>query len=321
MRRRTYLASTTALLTAAVAGCSSDGDDGTTTAPPTDVPPTVAETTERIVRTTAAVETTEPAATTTRVRETPAPPVEVTDDRPVWARWLPVDMLSNPDAQVVGLDIQRARREFPESEYTAFRIPDISDAYGIPESEMAHLVGIRGGASEISAFTGTFDPAAVVESLGVPDSDVEPVRGYRVLDGQIAVGESIIVIGEDFRRFLDAGTGEVPSLATVEGGWRELLLAAGDGTLVGLRQGVENFDFPAAEEVQRTAIEIDAAGDGRARLTAHLQFASEQRASEVLDSNRSALVGDSESGGGSLRSIETEGRRIVAVVDTGSFDF
>lgn len=124
---------------------------------------------------------------------------------------------------------------------------------------------------------------------------------------------------------MDVQTGETASLGTTDDDWRDLLGAISDGTLVSFQEGdalSEDGQSPLDADVERSAIEIDSAGGTRARFTMHLLLDSETRAQEVLDNNRQAIIdGATEDNGGSLERIEREGKRIVIVFETETFDF
>lgn len=292
MRRRQYLYAATGALTATIAGCSESSDGGDEDD----------ETTE----------------------ETTDPEDDGGASLPQWSEWVPADAFPDPDAELFVLDIQRAREEFPEQSYDEFGMSDVADVYGVAESDMAYLVGLERGTGSISAVTGDFDSEAMVDTLGVPDDRIETVRGYQVVDGEIALGDSAILIGQDYEEFIDARTGETPSLGTTDDDWRELLVASGDGTLVGIQDGSISDDgqSPLETDVTRSAVEIDSAGGQQARLTAHFMFDSEDRAGEVLEDNRQDIIGEARrEGDDSIQSVEREGKRVVVVIRTDTFDF
>ncbi|MEF8882894.1 MAG: hypothetical protein V5A34_10275, partial [Halapricum sp.] len=237
----------------------------------------------------------------------------------------PADTFPDQQAEVVVVDVQQARDQFPADAYAEFNFATIADGYGVSESDFEYLIGLsRSGYSDVTAITGNYDPTAIIDHLGVSDDNVETDHGYQIIAGETAIGESAIIIGSDYDMLVNVRNGETASLGTTDD-WRDLLVAISDGALVSFQQGdalSEDGQSPLDGDVESSAIEIDSAGGSRARTTMHLMFDSETRAQEVLDNNRQAIIdGATEDNGGSLERIEREGKRIVIVIETETFDF
>jgi len=302
MDRREYLYAASAMLTAAVAGCSGSNDESTT-APD--------ETTE-------VEETTAPGETTTDQGTDPS--------LPSWSAWIPADVFPDEQAEITALDVQTARDQYPADAYAEFSFSDIAAAYGVSELDFENFIILSLGVEdEIVAITGTYDPESVVEHLGVEDDRLETVGEYTVVDSDLAIGQSALIIGSRYEMFLDAHAGDTPTLGETDDTWRDLLWAVSDGTLVSVQDGngLADDGQPMLDaDVECSGLELNSAGGQRAQITAHLMFNSEDRAQDVLDNNRQDIIdGATDDTDGSVEQVERDGSRIVVTIETETFNF
>ena len=307
MDRREYLYAASATLTAAVAGCSDSNDEST---PAPDESTTEPDGTP--------TETTEPGRTTTEQETEPS--------LPSWSAWIPADVFPDEQAEITALDVQTAREQYPADAYAEFGFSDIATAYGVSESDFEDFIILSLGVEdEILAITGSYDPESVVEHLGVADDRLQTVGDYKIVDSDLAIGQSVLIIGSSYEMLLDARAGDTPTLGETDDTWRDLLGAISDGTLVSVQDGnglADDGQSPLDADVECSGLELNSAGGQRALIRAHLMFDSEDRAQEVLDNNRQDIIDSAtDETDGSLEQVERDGARIVVTIETETFNF
>lgn len=238
---------------------------------------------------------------------------------PSWAGWIPAEPVASGTANALALDIRKARSEYPQSAYEELQIPRLAEVYGIDQSDMDYFCGRSPPVGDgVWVLTGTFDPAAVLSNLGVDESETGSYRGYSVIE-ELAIGPEALVVS-DYRRTLDTRFGDTTGLEAAGPDWELLLSAVSDGTLVNVQTGFFE-DTTLSFSVRASGLEINAARSGGASIVAHLLFASEDRAVEVLENNEGEIRADAVGEDGDVESLERRGRRLVMRVETDTFEF
>lgn len=245
--------------------------------------------------------------------DTPVPPAE-------FRKWIPASAVGSGDAEIAVLDTDRAADEFPQDEYEDFDIAEVSQQYGVTEDAIDWFIVIQedGDVQEV-AMTGRFDPDDVVQTITEgSDAEAESYGDYQVVADQIAVGDSAIVVGEDYADLIDIAEGEGEYLGERDDDWDLLLnsvqeatlIAAGDGWM-----GNETTDL----DPERSGLALDAIDESTAHVEAYLHYESASDAEADLDTARedaSGGFGD----GGELKNVEQDGNRIIVEAETESFD-
>jgi hypothetical protein len=245
-------------------------------------------------------------------------------DIPAWAEWVNAGTITLQD-QVWSLDVNRMRDEFPTEVYNVFAFSELPDIYGIAETDISHLVRIeRGQQTVVEIVAGQFDTDSIFDTLGVEESELEEYGDYFVQEtpsaGPVAIGESAIIVG-NVRDAIDAKSAEVTSLGENSENWNQIITDADTGTVSVLTKG-HLASFPPDFDVLHTAITTDAAPDEGARSTGYYLFESAEQAEAVLEEYREAIVRDVKGGAqGTVQSVETDGRRIVAIIDLDEYPF
>ena len=310
MRRREYIYTTGAALTVALAGCSESADDSGDSE--TDNP----ETTSKETGTPDNGDTNDGTANNGGIEGEP----------PDWADWIPATTFDNSDASIFALDVRTARQDFPREQYEAFRIPDLADVYGVDEANIDYFVGIeRPDGKSPAVLTGDFDQQAILDHMDISDDRTETVQSFEVIDGDLAVSDEGVINGQGYAELIDAKTGRTAALGTTDDEWEELLVAVSDGAFVtvteGTMSGESESDIDA--DVHKSGVMVEVTDSGGMRLTAHLLFASTSRAEATLEEYDQEIINEvrGDNPDHEVQSLEVEGRRVVLVLESDTFEF
>ncbi len=308
MRRRDYLYVAGSTAAVAVAGCSESTDD------------------------TGDDETDSDDETTTEGTETPAddetdeqPGGTLEGDPPDWAAWIPADMFVTEGATAFALDIQTAREDFPQESYEGFQIQRFADLTGADEADMEFFFGTEIRSEEgVTAISGNFDKEAILDHMDATDEQTETVQGYEVIGGDFAVGDDAFIVGTEYQRFIEARHGTADSLGSTDSGWEELLVAVADGAFVTVSEGLlgEDSDPDLKAAVNKSGLEVIPPDSGGMRVIAHLLFDTAADAESALEEHEQTIIDEvrGDNTDQEVRSIETDGRRVVLTLESDTFE-
>ena len=237
---------------------------------------------------------------------------------PQWASWIPANLLGSDGSDVVAVDAQQVRSEFPSSSTWYGSIDQFSDSYGVDVADMMDMLQLDGGGNSVRVVTGTFDPGSVRSHLGFSASDTDSYRDFTVIDDSVAVGESAIVQGQ-YRTVLDTRFGSTAALGTTDD-WTPLLSTLTDEGVATAQPGYDG-DASFSTDPLRYGYGISAGTDGGSVFTAQYLFASESQASTVYDRDQETLSRQFGSNGRTVQRLEQQGRRIVVATEQDTFDF
>lgn len=241
---------------------------------------------------------------------------------PTWSEWLPASaVVGRADASVFAGNARRTQSEFPPDAYQELGFGELAQVYGFDEEDLEWLAGVQvRGETETGVMTGSFNPNEILQHLEVPDSRVEEYRGYRVVDSQIAIGESGIVFGQSYQTVIDTKEGDEDALGTTGSGWGALLSDVAGGTIVAASTGM--FSDPSDIDAERSGAKINASEGSGAAITIYIHFDSAETAANVYENRRDELESEARSEQDTnVSSVEQEGPRIIIAGKTQDFDF
>lgn len=245
-----------------------------------------------------------------------------------WRQWIPPDIVDGTsDTGLLAVDQQRVRTEFPPGAQEQWTIDEEADQYGVAREAVEWVFAIRqSGRTQSVVMMGDFDAGAVLDTMGVSETDTEAYRDYRVVntdstEGPIAVSDSAIVLATEYRDLVDASEQPDTYLGASDDDWNLLLSSVRDGTVVIVTEGAPPY-HTALPAVTKSGTTIDATGDGTARLGEFLHFDSASAASRVAEDSQQRLFREAASTReAELLEFRQDGHRIIIRLEEPTFEF
>jgi len=212
-----------------------------------------------------------------------------------WSSWVPREAFAeDSSADIVTVDVQGARENFPEQEYQELSIPDLAEALNIPEQEFDTITILsRDFGPEPGVIRGSFSEQDVLSELTDGSSETEEYLGFTIVDDQFGVGDGALLLGEEFRQLIRAQSGEIPSVADSED-WQDLFADMGEWDFF-IGTGGYYDDSGFEYDLRASAVNIKAVGDGSALFEAVFLFRDAETAETAFDESESSLREEAQS--------------------------
>lgn len=203
-----------------------------------------------------------------------------------WRKWIPAELLT-AEGQVMTLDIARARSELPDEVVADLNIGQLASALGVEESAMSRMSGPeRGPSTNDVVIEGTYDPQEIVENAGGSMDETESYKGYTVVGGQIAPGNSAVVVSEEYETLIDTKKSGTGYLGSDDEDWDRLLSTIEDGTLAVAAPGSMGEESSLDVNATKSGLTLDASEGSGARIAVYIHFPSESDAETAMDRTR-----------------------------------
>ncbi|MBX0286694.1 hypothetical protein [Haloarcula salinisoli] len=245
-------------------------------------------------------------------------PLQTAESLPEWTGWVPAEPVTSGEHELLSIDTQRVREEFPDLADDEWDLSELADELGVAEDDISHLVGLMDDSEyEVSVLTGSFDAETIRSNNDFWWFQMDSYQGYTTVDSEMAFGDGVSILGE-YEPVLDRRVGETPPLGENDEDWRTFLSTMAGRTIVYATEGT--FQSPTGLEPARTGLSVEKV-DGTTEATLAYMFDSESEATDVYENRKGRVNAAATGQGGTVQDISLEGKQVIVTIRGNDITF